>query len=146
MKQKVFSIGSKVRALTAELLSKEGRRGGGCLVAAWVSQSLIYKKAFIYKPLFIRKQAAALGWGWRECSPNRGLTVSSHWTHLFSPFLSSPLNSKAFFLQKVPAEREDCVSIMSCGFKGSVLSQMHGEEPSACELTDAFPVGPEFIW
>lgn len=44
MKKKVFSIGSKVRALTAELLSKEGRRGGGCLVAAWVSQSLIYKK------------------------------------------------------------------------------------------------------
>lgn len=107
-------------------------------MAAWVSQSLIYKKP---------KENRLLRWGGGgECSPNRGLTVSSHWTHLFSPFLSSPLNSKAFFLQKVPAEREDCVSIMSCVSKGSVLSQMHGEEPSACELKDAFPVGPEFIW
>lgn len=53
-KKKVFSIGSKVRALTAELLSKEGRRGGGCLVAARVSQSLIYKKP---------KESRLLRWG-----------------------------------------------------------------------------------
>lgn len=102
-------------------------------MAARVSQSLIYKKP--------KENRLLRWWGWRERNPNRGLTVSSPWTHLFSPFLSSPLNSKAWFLQKVPAEREDCVSIMSC-----VLSQRHGEEPSACELKDAFPVGPEFIW
>lgn len=23
---------------------------------------------------------------------------------------------------------------------------MRGEEPSVCELKDAFPVGPEFVW
>lgn len=112
-------------------------------MAALLSQSLIYKK-----PKENRGCCCA-GWGWRERSPNPGVLrfpVTACICFLLSCL--SPLN-----LKHCPSEgsgrenSEDCVSILSCVFlKPAFLSQMRGEDPSACELKDAFPVGPEFVW
>lgn len=102
------------------------------------------------KALFIRnrkKTGCCAGVGVeRERSPNPGsFSFQSLGTSVLS-FPVFPLKLSSLVPSEGSGRAGDCVSTMSCVFKGSVLSQMHGEEPSACELKDAFPVGPEFIW